>query len=768
MDKLPDNASLSYFDQQIQVDSMATKEAVDQLIGILRRQYPIIAFLFAGAMALSLLYLFTTPKEYTSNAKFLIDTTRMQAVLAQPALNYQLPLDDAQVQTEIEVFKSAQIGLSVVKALKLNKNPEFTGTQTGLLGAVVHLVLSPFEPAATTSHPVESENALTQAALGYFLAHRNISRVGDTYVLNISFTSLDPGTAGRVANAIADAYLVDKLDAKYKASTRVSKWLLERITELRKDAIAADRAVLEFKKKNNIVDVGGKSGGTLLADQQVSDLNAALAKARADTAAAKANLDRIKVVMKEDVPDAAVADSLKDPIITELLTKYLAMQRTYNVYKERYGPTHLAVVELDTQMGQLRKSMAAEVARIAQSDESTYEVAKAREESLLKSLDKQIAGAQNIKLDELGLVELESKAKALHGAHDNFVAEYMQVSQQQSVPSTDARIITAAGYGGVTSPHTSKILMTAGLLGLMLGFAAAYLREATDSVFRTAKQVEQLLKTNCLAVLPVTGAIAALAAQKLAPMIGRTGREVNATTAGNFRNVIGEPLSHFAEGLRAVKVAADINGTIKQNKIIGVTSSMPQEGKSTVAANLAEVIAHGGRKVILIDCDLRNPTLSSKLSPKANGGLLEVMSGKIALQDAVYTDPASGLTFLPVVIESRLAHSSEILGSDRFREFLDGLRTKFDYIIVDLSPLVPVVDARATINVVDSYVFVVQWAHTKIKLVQRQFKSAPEIFDRLLGVVLNKANVQVLHRYDDYYGRQYYNKNYYRRYGYTK
>jgi succinoglycan biosynthesis transport protein ExoP len=748
---------------------LATKEAVDQLIGMVRRQYPVIAFIFASAISLSLLYLFTTPKEYTAHARFLIDTTRMQAALGEPALTYALPLDDAQVETEIEVFKSNQIGSSVVKALKLSKNPEFVGTQTGLLGTLLHLVLSPFESGTPSSHPAESENSLAKAALGYFLGHRDIRRVNQTYVLDLSFTSLDPGTASTVANAIADAYLVDKLDAKYESSTRVSKWLADRITDLRKDAMDADRTVLEFKKKNNIVDVGGKSGGTLLIDQQVADLNTQLATARADTTAAKANLDRIQVVMNQDVPDAAVAESLKDPIITELRTKYLALQRTYNVYKERYGDAHLAVVELATQMGQLRKSMADELGRIAQSNQSTYEIAKAREESLQKSLTTQIAGAQNTKLDELGLVELESKAKALHAAHDNFIARYMQVSQQQSIPSTDARVITVAPYpGGPSSPNTSKILMMSGMLGLLLGFAAAYLREATDSVFRTAKQVEQLLKTNCLTVLPVTGAVASLAAQKLAPMIGRSGKEVDATTAGIFRNVIGEPLSVFAEGLRAIKVAADINGTIKQNKVIGITSSLPQEGKSTVAANLAEVIAHGGRKAILIDCDLRNPTLSRKLSPKADSGLLEVMSGKLQLQDVVYTDPATGLVFLPAVVESRLARSSEILGSEVFRQFLDGLRAKYDYVIVDLSPLIPVVDARATTNVIDSYVYVVQWGETKIKLVQRQLASAPEIADRLLGVVLNKANVQVVDRYEDYFGRQYYNKNYYKRYGYTR
>jgi len=782
MDKLSDNATLSYTDDQSHIDSLEkTKEAVERLIGlvgIFRRHYPIIVFIFACAIAFSLVYLFTTPKEFTAHTMFLIDTTRLKALLREPRLAdvESIPLDDAQVETEIEVFKSHELGLSVIKDLKLTKNPEFVGTQSGFLGALIELVLSPFESPTASPQPVESEDALTKAALGQFLANRQIIRVGDTYVLDIAYTSTNADTAAAVANGIADAYLVGELDAKYQASERVSKWLLGRIAELRQQAMDADRAVLEFKQKNNIVDIGSGNGGngTLLVDQRVVDLNAQLAKAHADTAGAKANLERIQVVMRGDITDAAVADSLKDTIITQLLTQYLQLQRTYNVYKAKYGATHLAVVSLQTQMAQLRQSMSGELARIAQSYQSDYAVAKAREESLEQSLAQQIAGSQHTKLDQLGLDELESKAKAVHADHDSFVRRYMEVTQQQSLPSTDARIITlATPPGQASSPVKSKVLLYSAMLGLMLGFAAAYLREATDNVFRTSKQVQQLLNTNCLTVLPATTAASASAvpsrnAQKSVLIIGRSAKEVSAETAGMYRKVIGEPLSSFAEGLRAVKVAADISGSIKQNKIIGVTSSLAGEGKSTVAANLAELIAHGGRKVILIDCDLRNPTLSRKLSPKADAGLLEVMTGKMRLQDAIHTDPASGLAFLPAVIESRLAHSSEILASDVFRRFLDGLREAYDYIIVDLSPMVPVVDPRATTSVVDSYVFVIQWGRTNIKLVQRQLASAPEIFDRLLGVVLNKASVSILDRYEDYYGRYYYNQKYYQRYGYTR
>jgi succinoglycan biosynthesis transport protein ExoP len=229
--------------------------------------------------------------------------------------------------------------------------------------------------------------------------------------------------------------------------------------------------------------------------------------------------------------------------------------------------------------------------------------------------------------------------------------------------------------------------------------------------------------------------------------------------------VVEEPRSLFAEGFRSIKVAADIASAIKENKIIGVTSSVPKEGKSTIASNLAQLMAHGGKRVILIDGDLRNLTLSRGLARSAKTGLLEVLAGQVEMQQVVYTDTRSGLTFLPAVIESRLAHTDEILASKMFKQLLDGLRPNYDYIIVDLPPLAPVSDARATAGIIDSYLYVVEWGRTRVNVVQHQLAAAPELYDRLLGVVLSKANIRILTRYEQYYGRNYY-KNYYARYGY--
>jgi polysaccharide biosynthesis transport protein len=307
-----------------------------------------------------------------------------------------------------------------------------------------------------------------------------------------------------------------------------------------------------------------------------------------------------------------------------------------------------------------------------------------------------------------------------------------------------------------------------------LGFAAAWLRESTDRVFRTAAQVEKILKANCLAVIPIVKNIIASspasrrtsdsAAKSIALNKGR-----NLITTGLNRHVVHDPLSAFAEGFRAIKVAADISRSIKQNKVIGITSTVPHEGKSTVASNFAQLIAMGGSKTILIDGDLRNPTLTRRLVPKnADSGLLEVIGGKVELSQAIHIDDETGLAFLPAVVHSRLIQSSEILASEVVRRLIEMLRNTYDYIIIDFPPLTPVVDVRATSNIVDSYLFVVEWGQTRFKLVERQLASSPEIFDRLLGVILNKADMKAVNRYEGNYGQSYYEKNYYSHYGYTK
>jgi len=190
------------------------------------------------------------------------------------------------------------------------------------------------------------------------------------------------------------------------------------------------------------------------------------------------------------------------------------------------------------------------------------------------------------------------------------------------------------------------------------------------------------------------------------------------------------------------------------------------EGKSTMTAALALLIAQAGGRVILLDCDLRNPTLTRTFSPSAKTGFIEVISEKAALDDVVWTDPKTKLAFLPAVMKSRVAHTNEILASTATKNLFEELRRRYEYIIVDLSPLAPVVDVRTTTHLVNSYVYVVEWGVTKIDVVKRALADAPGIRENLLGAVLNKADVSQLNRYAAHRGAYYDNKDY-ARYGYT-
>jgi succinoglycan biosynthesis transport protein ExoP len=759
-------------------DSVSLSELVEQVSGFLRRQYPIFVFVIACSIAFGLLYLFTTPARYTAHAMLLIDSSKARALqqTQQPAALGDIPIDTAQVETQVEILKSESIGLSVIKDQRLTEDPEFVGTGGGLFGAILRLTSNLFGAELSNSSQPRSELQLSRSALGVFLRQRTVTRVARTYVLDIGYTSLSPGRAAGIANAIADAYIVDQLESKYQTTRRASAWLQDRLTELRTQALAADRAVLEFKEKNNIVTVDTGSGGNkLLGEQQLAEATTQLTAARGATGEAQARLDRITEVMKHDVADAAVADSLHNEVINRLRNNYLDLSAREAIWSARYGSTHLAAVNLRTQMDQLRRSINDELGRIAESYKSDYEIAKARQEALEKSFADLISNSQVINRDRLGLRQLESSAQVYHTIYDNFLQRYMEAIQQQSFPITEARVIsTAAPPSGKSSPITFSVLALAVVLGVILSSAAAVLREAVDRVFRTTRQVEEILRTNCLAVLPALKGPASAApasgggrGSKVRSETTETGKRLFAASHRAFlRQVVDEPLSSFAEAFRSIKVAVDISGAIRENKVIGVTSTLPKEGKSTVACNLAELAAHAGKRVILVDADLRNPTLTRSLGSGAEVGLLQVLAGKVGLDAAVYTDEGTGLAMLPAVIESRLAHTNEILASEAFKKLIDQLRQAYDYIIVDLPPLAPVVDVRATTGIIDSYVYVIEWGRTRMNIVQHQLAGAPELYERLLGVVLNKANVRVLERYEYYYGRYYY-KRYYARYGYA-
>lgn len=733
-------------------------DSVKTATAFLSRQLRVFIVILVCTTLLGVLYLFVTPPTYTASGTMVIDTRKVQLFQQQSVLG-DIAIDAGTVQTQIEILKSRNISLSVIKTLNLTEDPEFAGGNKGLTANLRKL----FPGVFGTPKPL-TESQLTDRALAAFELRRSISRVGLTYVMEIGFRSLSPEKSAKIVDAIADAYITDQLEAKYEATRRASAWLQERIKDLRTQVTASERAVVDFKRTHNIVE---SLNGRLLTEQQVSEINTQLILARAAKAEAKARLDRIQEVMKQDLPDASVTDSLHNEVIVKLRSQYLDYAARERVFADRYGPNHLATLNLRTQMLETRQNIIDEMKKIAESYKSDYEIAATREENLTKSLAGAVTDSQNNNQAEIQLHELESNAQSSRTVYDSFLQRYMESVQQQSFPISEARLISSAIVPGAPSaPGTVMVFAASTAAGIMLAFGVALFREYSDRAFRTSAQVEEVLGINCIALLPEL--------KPSHPAGGTGAHEKTATgvprllTPGRdlMRYVVDQPFSQFTEGLRSLKVVADLNGVLKSNKVIGITSTLPNEGKSTLATNFAQLIAHAGDRALLIDSDLRNPSLSRQLSPHAAAGLVDVIAGKMELADAVWTDPVTGLLFLPAGSTEKLLHTNRVMASDTMKNFINRQREFFDYIIVDFAPLAPVVDTRATTNFVDSYVYVVEWGTTKRDLSETILGEAPEIYDRLLGVILNKVNLTQMARYEGNASRYRYRKHY-SRYGYV-
>jgi polysaccharide biosynthesis transport protein len=722
-------------------------EILDFCLGLIRRQYITVLSCLALGMIAGGVYLFITPPRYSASALVMMDA-RTGQFLPDRSIVGDTPINSPWIDSQITVISSDDLLASVVKTLKLDADPQFKDSRSLLRRWFFDL----FQEGNADSAERRPESELIQEAVAVLQHNLEVNRVGMSYVIEIRVRAGDSDRAAVVANAIADAYLRDLVTAKSQASRRATDWLQERLQTLREQSAAAEQAIVWFKTKNNIVAADGK----LINEQQLADLTTRLVAARASTSEAEARLHQIEAVLKSDLPDStisAVADSLSNPIITKLRTQYLELVNREADWAARYGSKHSAVTKLRDQIQDLRRSIQSELRRIAESYKSEYAIAKKRQSELEGRVTTLIAQSQETNQAQITLRSLESTAQSYRALYDNFLRRYTEA--QQAFPNSEARVISAAlPPHSASHPRKLRVAAIAIFGGLALGFGLALFRELMDRVFRTSRQVHAAVGTECVAMVPQLRARTSI--MRLERNLPGDIPRLMFCNSNAARTVINSPVSPFAEAIRSIKVAADLTAGLTQAKVIGIVSSVPGEGKSTVAMALGELVAQTGARVALVDCDVRNPSLSRSLAPKAKIGLLDVVLGSESLEDAIWTDADTGMAFIPCVLGPHLPHPSEILVSNAMKSVFQNLRSSYDYIIVDLSPLAAAVDARLTARFIDAYVMVVKWGRTKIDVVQCALDDAQAVQDRLLGVALNQVDFRRLSRYGDHRAKHYY------------
>src|SRR5450631_780649 len=714
-----------------------------QVRDFLGRQWRLIALVTGLTVVLGATYLVVTPSRYTAQADMIIDTKRVTWTQSELATENRT-VEDASVESEIETTKSEKVAEAVIRHLHLTEDPEFVGSGPGLRRRIFSL----FKLAGPEQEP--SNDELVQRALATVKDNLRVTRLGRSYIEQIAYTSLDRNKAAKIANAFADAYIEDQLQAKFEATRRASAWLEQRIGELRQQASDAYKAVQDFKSENSIIiGVDGK----LASEVELDQLGIALAKARADTSQARAKLDRISRVLEQrsdkenslNIPDPVVTDALSNPVITKLRQQFLDDQNKESEWSARYGPDHTAARNLRAEMAALQRAIWDEISRIAESYKSELQIAKSQEESIDKRMIEVFQKSGATRQSQVRLRELETAANTYRGIYETFLSRFTQSVQQQSFPSTEARVVTVASPPrGPSSPKVTLTIALAAICGLGLGIMSALAREQMNRQIHTRAQLEKLLGTSCLAVLSAF------------PQKGPVLRKLQGATrdSGAFRQISEvAPFSATAEALRYIKVAIDLHPT--GAKVIGIVSALPGEGKTTVAAGFAAFMAKSGARTLLIDADLRNPSLTRSLGYNNAPGLLNLVADKAEFDDLVITDSKFKFDFLPSSTRMKPSNSSDILNSPAMKDMLRAAKSNYDYVLVDLPPILPVVDVKAVAHLFDAFVLVVEWGSTSTDEILKAVGASPIVSERLLGAVLNKADEAIMRRFEGYSDRRY-------------
>lgn len=726
---------------------------LDYLFAAARRQFRLVLFFMALGLVLGVVYLANAIPAYTSSATILIDKRQLSAVdrLAQSSGLFK---DDAEMMSEVEILRSGKIANMVVDRLNLDEDEAFLAQNSNPFRRLVSLAITTVRTTLLGEPAVEEAARNREIALAILDDNREVRRVGTTYVLEVAYTDTDPARAATIATGFAEAYLQDQIESKLDASRRASEWMVGRIEQIRGQHLQAERAVAEYKAANDLIDVNGR----LVSEQQQGELATQLTTRRSETNEARANFEQIQAVLQADDPTATVAAAIGDETIRELRRLYLQVQKEADELTARLGPDHAQVRDRRDQMASYEQQIRGELQRLAEAYRNTLDVRLSREraaEEALLSAVRQNAEANSTLIE---LRELEREAASYRAVYETILNQYQSSVTNEDFPVGEARVITAATPSKRPSqPVRSMVLGLSAALGLLAGAGLGFLREYNDRFFRSAEQVRD--ETG----LPFLGYV---------PMIADGGRVAAKRPIGpltlhpfsrRMRYATEHPLSIFAETLRATRVSLELRfGGQPGGKVVGVVSALPSEGKSTVAANLARILASGSpNRVLLIDGDLRDPGLSRAIAPHARLGLAELLTGKASMPEVVMTGDLPNLDVVPAASTQLQFESAALLGSARMADLLRALAARYDYVVLDLPPILPVVDVKAVAGYVDAFAVVVRWGGTSRLLVRNALGEDPRLTEKALGVILNQTDVDMLKLYSPAAGPDYRTGRYY-------
>jgi len=683
---------------------------------------------------------YTSIPMYQAEARVLIEDP--SADIATPGeMMRTTAITDPEVylQTQLRIMRGRELAQRVAEKLDVKRVPELNGQgpkPTPLaksIAAVKYYATWPYRLVTSASAPSVIVPASPNEAGGDYaeqlLARQSANQVRGSQLVDISFRSADPEFAARGANTFADEYVNENLRLKIQSLEKAAEWLTGEVARQAERVRESEAKMAQYTEKQ---DAGALNSGQNIVTANLTSSNEALNRARQERIA-KENIWKQVQEAGNDVDTLSVV--LSSPAVQQLRTQVTQLQQDKVQVTERYGEKHPKYQQVINQLDNAQKQMQLEIRKAQQTAKNEYEAAVAQERGLQEQLNRSKQAATDLNRKGVDYAVLSREADSNRTLYNQLLTREKELRVVANSRTNNVRVVDRAEVPGQPfTPNHRRDWIYALAVGLAFGLAIAFGIDYLDDTVKTPDDITRRLKLKFLGLVPIV--------------------------SGDRHPLISGPVPHdFGEAYRSIRTSLTAQFPAGGARVVAVASSQPLEGKTTTAVNIAMALAVGGARVLLIDADMRRPSVHKALRMTNDRGLSQLLAGQARMREVVQRTHDPNL--LTITAGRTPANPSELLASDRMRALLSGLETgPFDWIIIDTPPVLAVTDAVILAPLVGAVTFVIGAEMTRWRLAERAVETLLGSNPRNVLAVLNKVNFgRNKYYYSRYYGHQY--KNYY-------
>ena len=706
---------------ELQDDRQVDPDEIDLLAYwniLLKRRWLILGIVGISVAVALVATLMATPM-YRATAVMRLNTADQQVLPMSANSLAGFNWDPEFLATQYALLQSRSLAERVADDLNLNAEAIARLQPESWLQRLKGLVRPAPSLAAADASQVDATDAERELVTGIIRGGLAVDPVRESRLVNIHFTSPVPQFAARAANAVADGFIASEMDSRFGASNYAKTYLEDQLSVVKSRLEDSERELVAFAQKENLVT---SEGGQSLVGQNLSDLNASLAAAQSQRIRAQS---RWQAASAGAIPQDMLANSM----MSTLQTQRAQLQRTYQEKLQTFKPDYPEMQALQGQLDELAKQINAELASIRASVKAQYDAALSEERLLTSQLGSLRSETLDVDNRSIQYNILKREVDTNRQLYDGLLQRFKEVGVASDLRPSNISIVDRAQVpGGRFSPNVMLNTLIGLALGLMLGVLLAFVLEFLDDTLKTPDDIERRLSLTVLGIIP-----------KL------SGKQTPATASTDLR-------SAFSEAYRSVRTALQFATDHGIPKVLLVTSAGPGEGKSTTALALGRNFAQLGKRVLIIEADMRNPALHKSVEKGTDKGLSNVLVGDSSLPEVICSGGQDGLD---VIFAGPLPpNPAELLSGSRLVSLLAITREHYDQIIIDGPPTMGIADAPILANAAEATLMVVHSGSTKIASAQAAIKRLRAARARVLGVVLTKYDAKIAgygYQYDGYY-----------------